>query len=322
MLMKIPRGWEVPERAATPESCYIGRRELLRAMGLLGVAASAGCYLSVDGAEQLLQPDGGAGPGDGRYPALRNASYTVPERPITSELRGTRFNNFYEFTTAKDRVWQLVGDFVIAPWSVTIGGLVHKPLTLDVTQLERRFSLEERVYRFRCVEAWSATIPWTGFPLAELIAHVRPLSSARYVAFRTAHRPQQMPGLAALPGYPWPYSEGLRLDEAGNELTLMVTGVYGKRLPGQNGAALRLIVPWKYGFKSIKSIVAIDFLAEQPPTFWNTIQPREYGFEANVDPAVPHPRWSQARETVLELGEKVPTLPYNGYGDYVAGLYR
>jgi sulfoxide reductase catalytic subunit YedY len=204
---------------------------------------------------------------------------------------------------------------------VEIGGLVPRPGTYDLDTLVRRLGLEERIYRFRCVEAWSMTVPWTGFPLKKLVDLVQPLSSARFVRLVTAHRPAQMPGLAEDAGYPWPYQEGLRLDEAVNELTMLVTGLYGKVLPGQNGAPLRLIVPWKYGYKSIKSIVGIEFVEQQPATFWNTVQPAEYGFESNVDPSVPHPRWSQANERLIDNGESIPTLPFNGYGDYVAGLY-
>jgi sulfoxide reductase catalytic subunit YedY len=321
MLIKRPRSWKIPEARATPEAVYLSRREVLRTLGLVGVAAGTGCYLSVEGADNLPAADSGPPPPGGLYPAERNTAYRVDERPITPEALATRFNNYYEFTVAKDRVWELVGDFKTEPWTVKIGGLVKKPQTLDVKTLETTLALEERVYRFRCVEAWSATIPWTGFPLAGLVKLVEPLSSARFVGMRTVHRPEEMPGIAALPGYPWPYTEGLRIDEATNELTMMVTGVYGKRLPAQNGAPLRLIVPWKYGFKSIKSIVAIDFLDERPPTFWNTIAPHEYGFLANVDPQVPHPRWSQAQEKLIDNGEVIPTQLYNGYGPYVAKLY-
>lgn len=336
MLVKRKRGWEIPAARVTPQSIYLNRREVVRNLGLGAIGLAAGCYLSVD--QRSATGDGGAdaGPsndsassvdialndaGQPLYPAPRNALYQVAERPLTPENLGTRFNNYYEFTTSKDRVWQAVGQFKLRPWTIEVDGLVAKPQTIDFDDLLHWVPLEERIYRFRCVEAWAATIPWTGFPLAALIKRLNPLSSAKFIAMESVHRPAEMPGIAALPTYPWPYREALRLDEAMNELTLMVTGVYGKPAPTQNGAPLRLIVPWKYGFKSLKSIVRITFTETQPPTFWSTINSHEYGFFANVDPSVPHPRWSQETERMIDSGARLPTQLYNGYGDQVAKLY-
>ena len=255
------------------------------------------------------------------FPVPSNDAYQVPERPLTDVISATTHNNFYEFTTSKSRVWQEVGSFSIAPWQVEVNGLVRNGGIFDIEDLFSRFEMEERIYRFRCVEAWAMTVPWSGFPLSKLIAHVEPLSTATHVAFISENRPEQMPGVLDQPDYPWPYFEGLRLDEANHDLTMLVGGMYGEALPRQNGAPLRLIVPWKYGYKSIKSIIRITFTDQQPSTFWNTLVPGEYGFESNVDPAVPHPRWSQATERLLPDGEEVPTLPFNGYADEVSHLY-
>jgi sulfoxide reductase catalytic subunit YedY len=323
------RGWELSEREATPESLYLSRRRMLGRLGLGGVALAGGLGV---GAGLLGVGCGGETAGPKRdvghwrdlhrdlYPAERNARYAVSERKLSAEDKATSFNNYYEFTVDKTGVAPLAQALSVEPWTVTIAGLVPKPQTVDFDALARRFPLEERIYRFRCVEAWAMTVPWVGFPLAKLIDWVQPLSSARYLRFVTLSRPTQMPGVIDAPGYPWPYHEGLRIDEARNELSLLCTGLYGKPLPPQNGAPLRLLTPWKYGYKSIKSIVRIEFVAEQPKTFWNTLVPDEYPFLSNVDPAVPHPRWSQAQETLLN-GETVPTQPYNGYGEFVAKLY-
>jgi sulfoxide reductase catalytic subunit YedY len=210
----------------------------------------------------------------------------------------------------------------LRPWTVEIGGLCERAGTHDVEALIRRFPLEERVYRFRCVEAWAMVVPWTGFPLRALVEWAAPRPEARYVRFETFHRPSEALGQVLTFWYPWPYVEGLRIDEATSELALVATGIYGKPLPRQHGAPLRIVVPWKYGFKSAKSLVRIDFVAERPATFWNAVAPHEYGFEANVDPEVAHPRWSQATERLLGSDERQPTLKYNGYQKWVAALYR
>jgi sulfoxide reductase catalytic subunit YedY len=299
VLIKIPRGWEIPEREATPESVYHNRRAFLKAAGFAGLGS-------------LLQ----AAP-----PVTRNGKYEL-DRPITEEWAATGFNNFYEFTLDKPRVKDMVGPFIISPWKIEVGGLVNKPKTYDVDDLLQRMPLEERLYRMRCVEAWSMAVPWTGFPISALIKEVEPKPEAKFMRMVTALKPEQMPGIKSQPHYPWPYFEALRLDEAMNELALFVTGIYGKPLPKQNGAPFRLIVPWKYGLKSIKSIVKIEFTAKQPQTLWAQVGPTEYGWYSNVNPKKAHPRWSQAFEKVIPTMARRPTLPYNGYEQFVAALYK
>jgi sulfoxide reductase catalytic subunit YedY len=308
----MDRDWSLPERDATPESVFLSRRDVLvRGSGALAAAATLG----------LPAPRAGARAAAGRpYPAARNAALSV-DLPLSDETLAATYNNFYEFGTDKE-ISGRAQRLVIDPWSVEIGGLVERPATVAFEDLERRFPLEERVYRFRCVEAWAMVVPWTGFPLASLLEWVGVKPEARYVKLQTFHRPTQALGQLLTFWFPWPYTEGLALAEARNPLALLATGVYGKPLPKQHGAPLRLIVPWKYGFKSIKSIVSIDLVAERPKTFWNTAAPDEYGFFANVNPDVPHPRWSQATERLLGSEERQPTLLYNGYGKWVAGLYR
>jgi sulfoxide reductase catalytic subunit YedY len=230
------------------------------------------------------------------------------------------FNNFYEFTTNKTKVAQLAKDFRTSPWEVEVGGLVAKPKTFGLEEL-LKFDQEERIYRMRCVEGWSMVIPWEGFPLSRLLNEVEPLSSAKYVRFVTLLDHDQMPGTGNRL-YPWPYQEGLRMDEAMNDLTILATGIYGEPMPNQNGAPIRLVVPWKYGFKSIKSIVMIELVEEQPETMWSTIAPQEYGFYSNVNPEVSHPRWSQASERRIGENKRRPTLMFNGYGEEVAHLYE
>lgn len=305
MLIRIPKGWEIPEREATPESVYYNRREILKAAGFLGTAG-------------LLS----AAEGSSLYPAKRNTEFTL-DRPVTEEFAATGYNNYYEFDAQdKQAVKNKVGNFVISPWKTEVTGLVAKPLTLDLDGILKKYTLEERLYRFRCVEAWSMAVPWTGFPLAALVKDLNPKPEAKYIRFQTANRPKEMPGIRIMPFYPWPYTEGLRMDEAMNPLTLVVTGMYGKPLPKQNGAPIRLIVPWKYGYKSIKSIVKIEFVSKEPETLWHQLQPSEYGFYSNVNPQKSHPRWSQAYEKVIPTMERRPTLMYNGYEKYVASMYN
>ena len=225
------------------------------------------------------------------YPAVRNAAYPN-YLPMTEEAVAARYNNFYEFTAIKEKVHELVDDFVTEPWSIEITGHCENPGTYDVADLVKKFGLEERVYRLRCVEAWAMVFPWTGFPLSKLIELVEPTSKAKHVRMWTFNRPEQAPGQKKQTWYPWPYFEGLTLEEARNELTMMVTGIYGHPLPKQHGAPIRLVVPWKYGYKSIKSVIKIELSSRRPDTFWETLAPREYDFWANVNPAVPHPRWS------------------------------
>jgi sulfoxide reductase catalytic subunit YedY len=241
--------------------------------------------------------------------------------PLNSYEDITSFNNFYEFTTNKSSVADLAKDFKTSPWTVEVGGLVNQPMTFDLDDIQKMFPQEERIYRLRCVEGWSMVIPWVGFPLASLLGEVEPLSDAKYVRFETLYDPEQMPGQKDLP-YPWPYIEGLRLDEAMNGLTILATGIYGTDLPPQSGAPVRLVVPWKYGFKSIKSIVKIDLVAEEPTSTWMAILPNEYGFYANVNPDVDHPRWSQATEQRIRESGRRPTLLFNGYEEEVGYLYE
>ncbi len=308
MLVRIPKPWELPEREVTDEASVIERaltrRRLLVSAGAFSAAGLIGRLAAAETAK-----------------VKRNRDYIVAERPITPEKLSTTYNNFYEFTTDKEQVHKLVGDMPTHPWAVTVGGECAKPATFDVDALIRMMPLEERVYRFRCVEAWSMTVPWTGFPLKALLDRVEPKSTAKYVRFETFPKSTWAPGMKRMPWYPWPYFEGLTLEEASHPLAMLVTGMYGKDLPKQNGAPIRVIVPWKYGYKSPKSIVKIDLVAAQPKTFWNELAPEEYGFYSNVDPKTPHPRWSQATERLIDTGERIPTQPFNGYGALVGGLY-
>jgi methionine sulfoxide reductase catalytic subunit len=252
------------------------------------------------------------------YPATRNSRYTI-DRPVTPESVNTGYNNFYEFGSQKS-VARAARALETRPWIVRFEGMVEREFSMDIDTLIRRMPLEERLYRHRCVEGWSMTVPWTGFPLAALVALARPLGSARYLRMEGFTDPAIASGQRQF-WYPWPYVEGLTIAEATNELALVVTGAYGKPMENVTGAPLRVHVPWKYGFKSIKSVVRFAFTDEQPKTFWQSISAREYGFWANVNPDYPHPRWSQATERDLATGERLPTRLYNGYGEFVAGLY-
>jgi len=323
----IRPSWHIPERWVTPEAVALDRRRFLRQMGLAGGMLLCGPLAGCSRAGEAGRPAAGPPPtvatnvvaATRLYPARRNPQYS-PNWPLTDEAVASRYNNFYEFTLNKQRVHRLAERMVISPWPVEVTGLVTKPMTIDAWDLMAEMPLEERVYRFRCVEAWAMIVPWTGFPFSKLVEKVSPKAEAKFVRFETFNRRDWAPGMAAL-NYPWPYFEGLRMDEAMHPLTMVVTGIYGKPLPKQHGAPIRLVVPWKYGYKSIKSIVKIEFVAAQPKTFWETLAPDEYPFESNVNPAVPHPRWSQAVERMIDTDERVPTLPYNGYGDQVAKLY-
>ncbi len=291
------RGWALPDSAATPEHLVLGRRTLLAAVGAAGIALP------------------GAARAQG---APRNGKYD-PMREITAEGDATTYNNFYEFGTSKS-ISRAAQRLPVAPWTIEIDGLVTTPKTIGFDDLMRQVQLEERVYRHRCVEGWAMTVPWTGFPLGDLVRLADPTSAAKYIAFTTLADPKTMPGLRSSQ-FEWPYVEGITMAEAMNELPFLATGLYGKTIPKQNGAPIRLVLPWKYGFKSAKSIVKVTFTDKRPATFWEGIQPEEYGFWANVNPAVPHPRWSQATERLIGNDQRVPTLIYNGYGEQVAGLY-
>jgi sulfoxide reductase catalytic subunit YedY len=293
----------------TPKHVYLSRRDFMKAATVAtGAALLAACAPSVADISQDAAP--------------------VPVSTATDELGNnvnsykdiTNYNNYYEFTTDKQGVAGLAKDFKVAPWTVEVGGLVKNPKTFAIEDLLKLFPQEERIYRLRCVEAWSMVIPWEGFTLAGLLKMVEPTSDAKFVRFETVYRPSEMPGQKD-PLYPWPYQEGLRLDEAMNDLTFLATGMYGEPNVTQNGAPIRLVVPWKYGFKSIKSIVKIELVADQPATMWNQIAPNEYGFYSNVNPNVDHPRWSQASERRIGELNRRPTLMFNGYGDQVASLY-
>ncbi len=301
----------VPVRSSeiTPKETYLSRRDFIKAAGVMaGSAALVAC--------------------------APNAAETTPEtagvtRPAFSDELGnpantfeeiTTYNNYYEFSTNKEAVKPLSESFNANPWTVEVTGMVAKPKTFGIEDLLAMFPQEERIYRLRCVEAWSMVIPWNGFSLASLLKAVEPTSDAQYVRFETVYRPEEMKGQGS-PFYPWPYQEGLRIDEAMNDLTLLATGLYGEMMPNQNGAPIRLVVPWKYGFKSIKSIVKIELTDQRPNTLWNTVATNEYGFYANVNPNVDHPRWSQASERRIGELTRRETLMFNGYGEQVADLY-
>jgi sulfoxide reductase catalytic subunit YedY len=308
--------WTIRERDATPEAVFYNRRAFLQ--GGLGVLVGGALGLSGIG-QHVAVAEEAPDPTLDLYPAQRNPVFSSLDRPLTDPQEAARFNNFYEFAPVKSIAF-LAQRLQTRPWQVQVGGLVHKPKTFDIDDLIRSMPLEERLYRFRCVEAWAMAVPWTGFPFSALIKQVEPLSDAKYVKMTTfLDRTVALNQLRFW--YPWPYVEGLTLEEALNDLTLLVTGVYGKPLPKQHGAPLRLIVPWKYGFKNIKSIVSIEFTKERPMSFWETLAADEYGFWANVNPAVAHPRWSQASERMLGSDEERPTQIFNGYGPWVASLY-
>ena len=302
----------VPVRSSeiTPKETYLSRRDFIKAAGVVaGSMALAAC--APDLAE--TPPESIAvNAGPAKTDELGDAANTFEEI--------TNYNNYYEFSTNKEAVASLAKGFTTTPWTVEVGGLVNKPKTFGFEDLLSMFPQEERIYRLRCVEAWSMVIPWNGFTLASLLKMVEPTSTAKYVRFETVYRPEEMKGQGS-PFYPWPYQEGLRLDEAMNDLTLLATGMYGETMLAQNGAPIRLVVPWKYGFKSIKSIVKIELVEEKPNTLWNTVATDEYGFYANVNPAVDHPRWSQASERRIGEISRRATLPFNGYGEQVASLY-
>ena len=313
--------WRIADRLITPEKSYRARREFLRQMGMTGAGLFAAPLIgSTEAADKAPAAKAGARMG---FPAARNKDFN-PGLRLTDEKVFLTYNNYFEFSTQKGRPHLLVDKFKIEPWPVQIYGLCDKPMTLDAREIEEMFGLEERVYRFRCVEAWSAVVPWTGFELRKLVEKAAPKPEAKFLRFETATRPAEMPSWARLldQGYPLPYNEGLRLDEAMNPLALVATGLYGKPLAKQNGAPIRIVVPWKYGYKSIKSIVKIEFTAKQPVGLWEALQPNEYPFLSNVNPDVPHPRWTQAVERVVDTGDRIRTLPFNGYGEQVAGLYK
>jgi sulfoxide reductase catalytic subunit YedY len=308
------RGWEIPDRFATPEHLAFSRRTVLT-----GAASTLALAPYAANAQRLTDVANLPDPSADLYPAKRNEKYAL-DRPITDEKVNGSYNNFYEFGTSKN-VTTAAQALTIRPWTVKIDGMVEKPMEVGIDDLIRKLTLEERTYRHRCVEAWGMAIAWTGFPFAKLVEFARPLGSAQYVRMETFLDKKMAPGQRQ-PWYPWPYVEGMTMAEATNELAFLVTGAYGHPLARQHGAPLRLALPWKYGFKSIKSIVSFNFTDKRPRGMWEALQPSEYGFWANVNPQVPHPRWSQASEEIIGTGERRPTLLFNGYGEYVADLYK
>lgn len=323
-LIRVPKSWELPEREATPESVFLNRRRFMKSLIGVGVSATllplAGCKSdeALDLAEEYTQ----------EYTDLvTNPRFAQVDRALTPEEVAAKYNNFYEFGRGKE-IWKGAQALPIEDWKVEVSGLVKNPQTYDIDDINKKFPIEERIYRFRCVEAWSMVVPWVGFPMRLLMADVEPTSQAKFVRFTSWFDKDVTsgPGWFAPSYLPWPYTESLRIDEMANDLAFFATGIYGHTLPKQHGAPIREVVPWKYGFKGAKSIVKIEFIEEQPTTFWNTVVPEEYDFEANVNPTKPHPRWSQATEKVITAEpslswKRVPTLPYNGYGEYVASLY-
>lgn len=310
MLIHSRRGWELPESAVTPEAAVLGRRGALAGgAGLIAAAALPGAALAQGAAI------GGAAIGGA---AMRNPRFR-PERDVSAERDATTYNNYYEFNTSKDVVRQ-AQRLRTSPWSVRFGGLVEQEREIGLEDLLRQVSLEERVLRFRCVEAWAMTVPWTGFPMSELVRLAALKPEAKFLVFETVVQRDTMPGVRS-PMIPWPYEEACTIEEARNELSFVATGMYGKPLPPQNGAPIRILFPWKYGFKSGKSIVRVTAVAEKPVGTWEKLQASEYGFWANVNPQVAHPRWSQASERLLGSGERVPTKLFNGYEEFVAPLY-
>jgi methionine sulfoxide reductase catalytic subunit len=310
MLIKTTKGWELPDSQLTPENLFFNKRSLLKSAGVLGA--------------NLLLPASShaqdADPSSSLYPFKLNDTYTLDGKSITPEAINGNYNNFYEFGQSK-QIAKAAQALKTRPWLIKIDGMVEKPFEIGFDDLIKTMPLEERNYRHRCVEAWSMAVNWSGFPLKALLALAKPLSGAKYVKLQTFMDTSVAPAQKQN-WYPWPYTEGVTIAEANNDLAFMVTGAYGKPLEKQYGAPLRLALPWKYGFKSIKSVNRITFTDVRPKTYWESLQSVEYGFWANVNPAVPHPRWSQADEEVIGTGKRVPTLIYNGYEKYVADMYK
>jgi sulfoxide reductase catalytic subunit YedY len=319
MLIRIRKSWEMRESEATPEHLFHDRRRLMKGiaatpiLATAGAAVLAGCDSGEADATEIEKD-----PTADMYPVPRNEAFTL-DRDITEEKLATTYNNFYEFGTSKN-IWAKAQALPLRPWDVTIDGMVDNEMSLGFDDLLKKVQLEERLYRHRCVEAWSMAVPWSGFTMKQLVDLASPKAGAKYVRMTTFNDSSIAPG-QAYSFQPWPYVEGLTIEEAMNDLAFIATGFYGKAIPKQNGAPLRLVTPWKYGFKSIKSIVRFTFTNERPVSFWEQLQASEYGFYANVNPDIPHPRWSQATEQPLGKDGRVPTLLFNGYADQVASLY-
>ncbi len=319
---------KIPSSEITPEHIYLSRRQWMRGIGALaGAAALAACTSPIGNPTEpvVVAPDSPDSPDTSATDVAGGAGSAPTDElgdALTSFESVTNYNNYYEFTTDKEGVAGLSQNFTTSPWTVEVSGMVNNPKTYAFEDIEKAYPSEERIYRLRCVEGWSMVIPWLGFPLNKLLKDADPTSDAKYVKFTTVDRPEEMPGQRDSGYYVWPYVEGLRLDEAMNDLTLLSTGLYGKKLLPQNGAPIRLTVPWKYGFKNIKAIVKIELVAEQPTSLWMNAASNEYGFYANVNPDVPHPRWSQSTERRIGELQRRPTLPFNGYSEQVASLYE
>ena len=309
MLIKQVPSWHISENEATDEHVYLNRRNLLKSAGMAGIAMAS----ALSPVASLAAPVTG-------FPAKRNEAYQL-DRDITNEEDATTYTNFYEFGSAKN-IWRKAQKLQTDPWMVTIDGLCDNPMTIDASDLVKKMGdMEERLYRHRCVEAWAMAVPWTGVPLANLIRLASPKPEAKFLVMETFLDPKVAPGQKQS-WYPWPYVEGLRLDEAMNELSFLATGLYGREMPKQNGAPIRLVVPWKYGFKSIKSITRFRFSETAPLSFWQETNGNEYGFYANVNPGVPHKRWRQDTEKLLGTNKRVKTQLFNGYEEQVAHLYK
>ena len=307
VFLKKNKVWNLKESSITSESVFNSRRKIIKNLAIGSLVVPSASLIPFTAFSSF-------------YPPITNNFYKV-DRDLTKESLATTYTNFYEFGSSKN-IWRRAAQLKTDPWLLTIDGLVNKPLTIDVNDLLKKIGgIEERVYRFRCVEAWSMTVPWAGFPVNKIISLVEPKTDAKFVKFETFFNPDIAPGQKQK-WYPWPYQEGITVEEAKNDLSFIATGIYGKKLPNQNGAPLRLILPWKYGFKSIKSIVKISFVNKRPIGLWEKLAPKEYGFWANVNPNIPHPRWSQKSEQQLGVDGRIPTVIYNGYGDHVASMYN
>lgn len=333
----VPPRWTIAKHETTPKEVFFHRRAFIKEAGLAALMIGTGLSAitesalgqSEDGAPNSapVSPPKGANSANGLYPAKRDAAYKL-DRELTAQEEAFTHNNFYEFANSANgrdypqQVHKVAEGYDFRPWEVELTGLCANPAKLSIEEIEKLVPLEERLYRHRCVETWAMAVPWVGYSLSHLLKVAEPRPEAKFVRF-TSFLDRTLPGIQKAGWYPWPYYEGLTIDEAMNELTLACTGVYGQELPPQMGAPIRVVVPWKYGYKSIKSIVKIEFMEKQPGTFWHDMQPREYGFESNVNPGVPHPRWSQAQEWMLggSRRDRRPTQIYNGYGEYVEKLY-
>ncbi|MEO0497448.1 MAG: protein-methionine-sulfoxide reductase catalytic subunit MsrP [Pseudomonadota bacterium] len=321
MLIRHRKSCEISENRVTADAVYLNRRSLMKAAGIGALSIAGGSLMTPRPAHaQMADANAGLASTGDLYPAPLNEGIREAGRALTDESVATTYNNFYEFGSHK-QIWKAAQALQLDPWNVQIDGLVEEPMTIGAEDLIRKMPLEERIYRHRCVEAWAMTVPWSGFQMSELVKLAKPTSDAKYIRFETFEDPKVAPGQRSS-WNPWPYVEGITIDEAMNELAFVVTGAYGKPLHKQFGAPLRLALPWKYGFKHIKSFVKISFVAERPVSFWEQINAGEYGFWANVNPGVPHPRWRQDRERLLGAETYEPTLMFNGYAEQVAGLYK